>query len=122
MPSRLRHRILLSVVTIAVWLAPAAGVAQTANTHITPPPPQPFVLPAYTREVLPNGLTLLLLEKHEVPLISATLVLRSGTVADPKGKEGLATLTSELLRRGAASRSAETFSNDLDFIGMQYFT
>jgi len=102
--------------------APIFAFAQRSSAHITPPPPQSFVLPVYTREVLPNGLTLLLLEKHEVPLVSATLVLRSGTVADPKGKEGLATLTSELLRRGAGSRSAEAFSNDLDFIGMQFRT
>ena len=120
MPGCLAQRVTLRASLLVLCFAPILGVAQSA--HITPPPPQPFVLPAYTRVVLPNGLTLLLLEKHGVPLISATLVLRSGTVADPKGKEGLATLTSELLRRGAGVRSAETFSNDLDFIGMQYRT
>src|ERR1700734_1575285 len=96
-----RRRALLYTAAILPAFAPIATVAQTAATHITPPPPKPFVLPSYTRDVLPNGLTLLLLEKHETPLVSTALLLRSGSVADPKGKEGLATLTSELLRRGA---------------------
>jgi zinc protease len=122
MPNRPRPRALLCAAGIILSFAPITAVAQTDTTHITPPPPKPFVLPSYARDVLPNGLTLLLLEKHETPLVSATLVLRSGTVADPKGKEGLATLTSELLRRGSGTRSAEAFSNDLDFIGMQYRT
>ncbi len=119
MRDRLRAHMSSVLASAAVWCLPVAAVAQNATKHITPPPPEPFVLPAYTRDVLPNGLTLLLLEKHEVPLVSATLLLRSGTVADPKGKEGLATLTSELLRRGSTTRSADVFSNDLDFIGMQ---
>jgi zinc protease len=122
MPKRARRRALLYAAAILFSFLPIATVAQTAATHITPPPPKPFVLPSYTRDVLPNGLTLLLLEKHETPLVSATMLLRSGTVADPKGKEGLATLTSELLRRGAGTRSAEAFSNEADFIGMEYRT
>ncbi len=121
--TRLRHlaAACLSAAACALLVPPALAqtVAATA-THIVPPPPQPFVLPAYTREVLPNGLTLLLLEKHEVPLVSATLVLRSGTVADPAGKEGVATLTASLLRKGTAAHTAESFSDDLDFIGMQF--
>ena len=83
-------------------------------------PAQVFQLPAFQRVQLPNGLTLLLLEKHELPLISIEVVLRSGSVADPAGKEGVASLTASLLRKGTATRSSEQFSSDLDFIGMQY--
>ena len=119
--TRLRPVACLSVACISIAGMLPLPTAR-AQGHIVPPPPQPFVLPAYTREVLPNGLTLLLLEKHEVPLVSAALLLRSGTVTDPRGKEGLATLTSELLRRGTGTHSADSFSSDLDFIGMQYRT
>ncbi|MBE7181243.1 MAG: insulinase family protein, partial [Terriglobus roseus] len=62
----------------------------------------------------------LLLEKHEVPLVAISLVLRSGSVADPVGKDGTASLTAALLRRGTTTRSADQFSNDIDTIGMQY--
>lgn len=94
--------------------------AQLSQTKIVPPPPKPYVLPEYQRVVLPNGMTVLLLEKHEVPLVSATLLLRSGSVADPAGKEGTGALTAALLRKGTTTRSAEAFSNDVDFIGMLY--
>lgn len=101
--------------SIAVVLMLSAGLlAQTAA------PAQVFQLPAFQRMQLPNGLTLLLLEKHELPLISIEVVLRSGSVADPAGKEGVASLTASLLRKGTATRSSEQFSSDLDFIGMQY--
>ena len=116
----MRSSLRLSVAFAASLLVPCALPAQVPAAKVVLPPPQPFVLPAYSRDVLPNGLTLLLLPKHEVPLISATLVLRSGTTADPAGKAGLATLTAELLRRGTGSRSADRLSNDLDSIGMQY--
>ena len=114
----------LARLSLLLLLAPSpSALAQAASSaHIVPPPPEPFVLPLYTRDVLPNGLTLLLLPQHNVPLISSTLVLRSGTTADPTGKAGLANLASELLRRGTATRSADTFSNDLDFIGMEFQT
>ncbi len=98
----------------------AAAIAQPPAAKIVTPPPKPYVLPAYERYVAPNGMTVLLLEKHEVPLVAATLVLRSGSVADPAGKEGTASITAALLRRGTASRSADQFSNDIDTIGMQY--
>jgi predicted Zn-dependent peptidase len=38
-------------------------------------------------------------------------------VSDPAGKEGLASMTAALLRKGTATRSADDFSAQLDFIG-----
>lgn len=105
----------------ALLLPAAAAVAQTSTgPRITPPPPKPYVLPAYERYIAPNGMTVLLLEKHEVPLVAMELAFRSGSVADPAGKEGTASLTAAMLRKGTASRSAEQFSSDIDSIGMQY--
>ena len=101
---------------------PATPSQASSTAPITPPPPQAFVLPDYSRVVLPNGLTLLLLEKHGLPLVSATLLLRSGTVADPPHKEGLALLTADLLRKGTTTRTAEAFANDLDLLGMELHT
>jgi zinc protease len=85
-----------------------------------PAPKQIFQLPEYKRVQLPNGMTLLLLEKHSLPLVSVQVALRSGSIADPAGKEGTASITAALLRKGTNTRSAEQVSADLDFIGMQY--
>jgi len=74
-------------------------------------------LPPYKRVVLKNGLTLLLMEQREVPLVSFSILVRAGSVNDPPGKEGLASLTAALLRKGTATRTAERFAEQLDFIG-----
>jgi len=98
-------------------------VAVLAPAALTQPAPaQVFQLPSYKRVQLPNGLTLLLLEKHELPLISLEIILRSGSVADPAGKEGTASVTAALLRKGTTTRTSEQISSDIDFIGMQYET
>ena len=109
------------IFAIVFLLLTAAGVARTiAAQAIVTPPPTPYQLPAYKRVVFPNGLTVLLLEKHGLPFVSAQLTLRSGSAADPAGREGLANLTADLLRKGAGARSAEQISADLDFIAMSY--
>src|ERR1043165_5775097 len=74
-------------------------------------------LPPYSRVILSNGVTALLMEQHEVPIVSFSILTSAGSVEDPAGKEGLASLTAELLRRGTKSRSAEQIASELDFLG-----
>ena len=104
------------------WILSAVLVTAMSATALaqTTPPAQVFQLPAFQHVKQPNGLTLLLLEKHELPLVSIDLAFRSGSVSDPQGKEGVASMTASLLRKGTATRSSEQVSADLDFIGMQY--
>ncbi len=116
----IRHTLVRSLASACVLFSGMGAFAQSTSAKIVPPPPRPYVLPAYERVVLPNGLTVLLLEKHEVPLASATLLLRSGSVADPADKEGTAALTAALLRKGTATRTADQISSDADSIGMLY--
>lgn len=120
-PKVFRMRSIASVaLAISALLTTAAVSAQGASTHVVPPPPKPYVLPAYERFVTPNGITVLLLEKHEVPLISVSMLLRSGSVADPAGKSGTAAITAALLRKGTTAHSADDFSTAIDSIGMEY--
>jgi predicted Zn-dependent peptidase len=113
---------LFAVAPVLLVALLAAVVRPAAAQAIVTPPPTSFELPAYKRVVFLNGLTVLLLEKHGLPLISAQLALRSGAAADPAGKEGIASITADLVRKGTATHSAEQVSADLDFIGMQYFS
>jgi len=105
---------------IFLLAVPLLLIASCLGTPAQSAPAVTFQLPAYKRVQLPNGLTLLLLEKHDLPMISVEVGLRSGSVADPMGKEGLASLTASLLRKGTTTRSSEQVSADLDFIGMEY--
>ena len=51
---------------------------------------QTIKMPPHEKIVLKNGLTVLLLEKHGVPIVSFAALVKSGSAADPTGQEGLA--------------------------------
>jgi predicted Zn-dependent peptidase len=78
---------------------------------------QTLHMPPHEKYVLKNGLTVLMLEKHGVPLINVYALVKTGAVADPAGEEGLASVTAGLLRKGTKARSAQQFAADLDYIG-----
>ena len=100
-------RIFLVVVSLVCLAVPAA--AQTAGGELK--------LPPYKKVKLKNGLTLMLMEQREVPLISFNALIRGGGVADALGKEGVASVTAGLLRKGTKTRTADQLSGELDFIG-----
>ena len=52
---------------------------------------------------LKNGLTVLILEDHELPVVSGEILFHGGSVCDPKGKEGLSDIFSDVLRTGGNS-------------------
>jgi predicted Zn-dependent peptidase len=78
---------------------------------------QTIKMPPHEKIVMKNGLTVLLMEKHGVPIVSFAALIKSGSAADPAGQEGLASQTAALLRKGTKNRSAQQFAADLDFIG-----
>jgi predicted Zn-dependent peptidase len=78
---------------------------------------QSLRLPPHEKVVFKNGLTILLMEKHGVPMVSFSAVVKTGSAADPAGQEGLASATAELLRKGTRNRTAQQFATDLDFVG-----
>lgn len=78
---------------------------------------QTLHIPPHEKYVLKNGLTVLLLEKHGVPLINLYAIVKTGAAADPPGQEGLASVTAGLLRKGTKTRTAQQFAADLDYIG-----
>ena len=74
-------------------------------------------LPPMTRDVLPNGLTILVIENHSLPLVNMRLMMRAGTSHDPGSLPGLAAFTARLLKHGAGARDSREYASDLDFIG-----
>ena len=78
---------------------------------------QTLHMPPHEKYVLKNGLTVLLLEKHGVPLINLYAIVKTGAAADPAGQDGLASVTAGMLRKGTKARTAQQFAADLDYIG-----
>lgn len=76
-----------------------------------------MTLPKYEQIQLPNGLTILLMEKRDVPLIAFHGRLRGGSLADPAGKEGTADIAAELISKGAGKRNAQQFAEAIENVG-----
>ena len=49
-------------------------------------------LPAVQRATLSNGLNIVVVEHHELPVVQMQMVFRTGASADPMGKAGTASL------------------------------
>src|SRR5438552_15902941 len=71
---------------------------------------QTLKLPPHEKIVLKNGLTLLLMEKHGVPIVNVAVIVKGGSVVDPAGQEGLASVTAGVLRKGTSKLSAQQFA------------
>ncbi len=74
-------------------------------------------LPPITEDTLANGLVVVAVENHELPTVTMRLIVRAGSAFDPAGKAGLASFTSEMLRKGTTTRSATQVSEAIDFVG-----
>jgi len=88
-----------------------------AATAAPPARAQVIRLPEIRDITLPNGARILLAERHDVPLVALSAYVRGGSLTDPEGKEGVASLTAEMLRKGAGKRSAEQIAEAADGVG-----
>jgi zinc protease len=69
------------------------------------------------RFVTRAGSVVLVEASHAIPLVDVTAVLRSGSLADPIGKEGLVRIAARMLRMGTRARTAEQTEEALERLG-----
>ncbi|MFX7922488.1 insulinase family protein, partial [Acinetobacter baumannii] len=84
------------------------------------PKPGPAVspnIPTPQTMTLGNGLKLVVVEKHDLPLVAATVLAPAGAASDPVGSAGLTKLTASLLTKGTATRSATSIARDIENLG-----
>jgi len=68
-------------------------------------------MPPHEKYVLKNGLTVLLLEKHGVPMINVFALLKTGAAADPAAERAGFGYRG-LLRKGRRAGPAQQFAAD----------
>ena len=107
---------------------PPAQVPSPRDPKILPLVP-PRDLPAPTmslgeviRDRLPNGLRLLVVPRHDLPIVSVQLTMPAGDLDAPIDRMGLAELTAGLLRKGAGKRSALQIAEAVDSAGASLST
>ncbi|MBM4162231.1 MAG: insulinase family protein, partial [Ignavibacteria bacterium] len=80
--------------------------------------PTPLLrLPAIQRFQLSNGLPVVIMEKHNVPVVQVNLLVNAGSAMDANNKSGLASLTVDMMDEGAGQRDALELADAIDFLG-----
>ncbi len=92
-----------------------AGGARTAAPRVGPPPSVSLPEPEDYR--LENGLRVILVERHDLPVVSLDLIFPGGASAHPAEQAGLAALTADMLDEGTTSRSALELADAVSLLG-----
>jgi len=108
------------LLAVVVLLLVSGSVAYSADLQVEDPrtmtfEPVEFSPPEPERVVLDNGLVVYLLEDHELPLVTLTATMRTGSWLDPADKVGLAAMTGAVMRTGGGGGlSAEQVDAELE--------
>lgn len=97
----------------------AQAFGQQVDRAVRPSvPPLPlFTFPAIHAHTLPNGMRLLVVEDHSVPVVAVRAVVGADSLGDPPGKEGLFAVTLGALREGSTKRTAADLASAAAAIG-----
>jgi zinc protease len=82
-----------------------------------PQVPKSISIPAVQERKLPNGLTVAVVERKNVPLVTVQLVVKSGAERERMEKAGLANMTASLLTKGTKTRTATQIAEEMEFLG-----
>jgi zinc protease len=109
-------RSLLALVAIAS-ATPALGQQIDRAERPTAPPAAPFKFPAIRTHTLTNGIRLLVVEDHSIPVVAVRAVVGTDSTSDPPGKEGLFAVTLGALREGSTAHSGDELAREAAAIG-----
>jgi zinc protease len=88
--------------------------------RVQPPAPSAPVSPTIPQPVevrLANGMRLVTVERHDLPIVTAYLVTAGGAATDPANRAGVSSLAAELLTKGTRTRSATQIARAIEGLG-----
>lgn len=96
----------------------------TTRTPTSPPTERPgpaaprsYHFPRFEQRRLANGLRLVVAPVTKLPLVTAVALVEAGATQEPDGKEGVATLTAQMLLEGAAGLDGAALADRFERIG-----
>jgi zinc protease len=105
----------LSVTPYPDFTASADSIDRSQLPALSDPPKVEF--PQAQRATLPNGLKVILLERHSAPLVNAALAVDAGLASDPLEAPGTALFAMNLLLKGSTTRDAFQIADQRDSLG-----
>ena len=115
-PGGINRQFLRSLLLLTLLLAPCTW-GRDRQYPPTVPPPKPVVLPEPAERTLANGLRVLVIERHSLPIITLRLVAKAGAEADPPSHAGTAQFVAGLLDEGTTSRTSLQIAEAVDQAG-----
>lgn len=100
----------------------SSAVQAQAPTPPGPGPLRPYAFPPVNQFQLDNGLKVIVVEKHNLPVVEGRLIIDAGAQREPAAKNGLASLTGRLLSEGTPDLSGAEIARQMDALGAQYST
>jgi zinc protease len=111
----------MKIVALSLAIGAITANAQT-QTPPAPGPLRPYVFPPVNQFQLDNGMKVIVVEKHNLPVIEGRLIIDAGAQREPGPKNGLASLTGRLLSEGTGSMTGAEIARQMDALGAQYQT
>jgi zinc protease len=106
---------------LIISVANIAALAQQPldRTKVPPFAPTPVLrVPTWTKTQLANGATLIVSERHNLPLVSFSITFVGGANQfEPAGKRGVAAATASMLSEGTTTRTGDQISDALQLLG-----
>jgi zinc protease len=78
-----------------------------------------FVTPEVKTSKLDNGMTVYVVERHDLPKVAVSFATKAGTITDPSGKEGVAHLAVTTIDLGTKTRKALEIEDALGNLGTE---
>jgi len=107
----------MKLAALLTLLVAATASAQTFDTPPPPAAPRPLTIAAPVEQVLANGLRVIVAPRDGVPLVTAMLVVLSGSELDPPQLSGLASMTAGLLTQGTRRRTGPEIAAAAEALG-----
>jgi zinc protease len=118
MSEKLFRRLLYVPTLLMLLLAVCPTFAQQPGA--TPPPPaapRSPQIPKPVERTLANGLRVIVVERKNVPLVTAAVYIKNGGEVDPPQLAGLADMTASLLTKGTDKHSAPEIAEAVEALG-----
>ena len=116
-----QKKVLALAAALIISVANIAALAQQTldRTKLPAPGPTPVLtVPTWTRTQLANGATLIVSERHSLPLVNFSITFVGGANQfEPAGKRGVAGLTAAMLSEGTKTRNGDQLSDALQMLG-----
>src|SRR5262245_30877047 len=109
----------LLVVVLVIFSAARVSAQALDRAQIPPPGKTPELhVPKWSKEVLGNGATLIVSERHELPLVSFSITCLGGSCQlESEERRGLSAIASSMMSEGTTSKTGDQLADALQLLG-----